>query len=88
MLWLRPCEFKPRPNRLRVHDRGRTDGGRDALLPELRKAHHKLDAAVDALYERGGFASDRERVEHLFMLYERLISPLTASAGKAKRKKR
>lgn len=53
----------------------------DAMPPELRKAHHKLDDAVDALYKRGGFQSDRERVEHLFMLYEKLISPLEASAG-------
>ena len=60
----------------------------DTMPPELRKAHHKLDAAVDALYKRGGFDSDRERVEHLFMLYEKLVAPLTASAGKAKRKKR
>lgn len=60
----------------------------DAMPPELRKAHHKLDDAVDALYKRGGFQSDRERVEHLFMLYEKLISPLEASAGKKKRTKR
>jgi hypothetical protein len=60
----------------------------DAMPPELRKAHHKLDAAVDALYKRGGFASDRERVEHLFALYEKLVQPLTASAGKKKRVKK
>ena len=60
----------------------------DSMPPELRKAHHKLDDAVDALYKRGGFQSDRERVEHLFMLYEKLISPLEASAGKKKRTKR
>ena len=62
----------------------------DATLmkPELRKAHRKLDVAVDALYKRGGFESDRERVEHLFRLYEKLVAPLTASAGKKKRTKR
>ena len=58
----------------------------DAMPSELRKAHHKLDDAVDALYKRGGFQSDRERVEHLFMLYEKLVSPLTASAGRLKRR--
>jgi hypothetical protein len=55
---------------------------------ELRKAHHKLDAAVDGLYKRGGFASDRERVEYLFALYEKLVAPLEAAAGKVKRKKK
>jgi hypothetical protein len=57
----------------------------DAMPPELRKAHQKLDAAVDALYRRTGFESDRERVEHLFMLYEKFADPLLARAGKAKR---
>jgi len=57
----------------------------DAMPPDLRKAHHKLDDAVDALYKRGGFASDRERVEHLFMLYEKLADPLLARSGKVKR---
>lgn len=37
----------------------------------LLKAHRDLDAAVDRLYKRSGFASDRERVEHLFGLYEK-----------------
>jgi hypothetical protein len=60
----------------------------DTMPPELRKAHHKLDDAVDSLYKRGGFASDRERVEHLFMLYEKLADPLLARSGKAKRVKR
>lgn len=60
----------------------------DTMPAELRKAHHRLDDAVDALYKRGGFQSDRERVEHLFMLYEKLVAPLTASAGKKKRTKR
>ena len=57
----------------------------DTMPPELRKAHHRLDEAVDALYKRGGFQSDRERVEHLFGLYEKLVQPLTARAGKQKR---
>jgi len=59
----------------------------DTMPADLCKAHHKLDGAVDALYRRGGFASDRERVEHLFMLYEKLISPLAAAGGKARRPK-
>jgi hypothetical protein len=58
----------------------------DSMPPELRKAHRALDAAVDSLYKRGGFASDRERVEHLFALYEKLVQPLAASAGKKSRR--
>lgn len=60
----------------------------NAMPPELRTAHHKLDEAVDGLYKRGGFASDRERVEHLFALYEKLVQPLTARTGKEKRPKK
>jgi hypothetical protein len=60
----------------------------NTMPTDLHKAHHKLDVAVDALYKRGGFNSDRERVEHLFMRYEKLIAPLTASAAKKPRKKR
>jgi hypothetical protein len=58
----------------------------DSMPPDLRKAHHKLDHAVDALYKRGGFGSDRERVEHLFMLYEKRIAPLMAVPGKKPRR--
>ena len=48
----------------------------DLMPPNLRKAHQALDRAVDRLYRRGGFASERERIEHLFMLYEVMQSPL------------
>ena len=58
----------------------------DAMPPELRKAHTALDKAVDRLYRRTTFASERERVEHLFMLYEKMYAPLVA--GKAKWKSR
>ena len=58
----------------------------DTMPADLRKAHHKLDAAVDALYKRGGFAGDRERVEHLFGLYEKLVAPLEAASGKTPRR--
>lgn len=43
---------------------------------DLRKAHTALDKAVDALYLASGFASDRDRVEHLFMLYEAMVNPM------------
>ena len=51
----------------------------DLMPPNLRKAHGALDRAVDRLYRRGGFASERERVEHLFMLYEKMQTPLRAN---------
>ena len=58
------------------------------LMPaDLRKAHQALDRAVDRLYRRSGFTSDRERVEHLFGLYEKMLVPLTAKA-KPKRRRR
>jgi hypothetical protein len=57
----------------------------NVMPPELRKAHQRLDDAVEALYKRGRFSSDRERVEHLFALYEKMISPLTAAVGKQRR---
>lgn len=34
------------------------------------------DRAVDRCYRREAFGSDRERVEYLFTLYERLTAPL------------
>jgi hypothetical protein len=42
----------------------------DNMPPNLRRAHSALDKAVDRLYRRQGFAFERERVEHLFQLYE------------------
>ena len=42
----------------------------------VRKAHRENDRAVDRLYRRNPFESERERVEHLFMLYERLRFPI------------
>lgn len=48
----------------------------DLMPPGLRKAHQALDRAVDRLYRPKRFASERERVEHLFVLYERMRMPL------------
>ncbi len=50
------------------------------MPPQLRGAHRNLDEAVDRLYRSGAFTGDRDRVEHLFGLYERLLSPLAAAA--------
>ena len=41
-----------------------------------------LDGAVDRCYRRQPFTSDRQRVEFLFALYEKLTSPLLAAEGK------
>jgi hypothetical protein len=46
----------------------------------LRKAHRALDRAVDKLYRSASFTGDRDRAEHLFGLYEKLVSPLSAAA--------
>jgi hypothetical protein len=55
--------------------------------PDLLKAHRLLDLAVDKLYRKEPFVSDRERVEHLFKLYENLTAPMLAAAtAKPKRK--
>ena len=51
----------------------------DLMPPNLRRAHQALDRAVDRLYRPGGFVSERERVEHLFMLYEKMRAPLEAA---------
>jgi len=52
----------------------------DAMPWQLRKAHRELDRAVDRLYRSAPFTGDRDRAEHLFGLYERLVSPLVAAA--------
>ena len=55
------------------------------MPPELVKAHAALDRAVDRCYRAQPFTSDRQRVEFLFALYEKLTTPLIA-AGKKKRR--
>ena len=53
----------------------------DAMPPDLRRAHSALDRAVDRLYRRARFASERERVEHLFALYEQLQGTAGSGSG-------
>ena len=60
----------------------------DLMPADLRKAHQALDRAVDRLYRRSAFTSDRERVEHLFGLYEKMLVPLTAKAKPKRRRRR
>ena len=54
----------------------------DLMPPSLRRAHQALDKAVDRSYRRARFTSERERVEHLLMLYEKLCAPLEAGMKK------
>jgi hypothetical protein len=56
------------------------------MPPKLVKAHAALDRAVDRCYRSQPFTSERQRVEFLFALYEKLTAPLLASVGKKKRK--
>ena len=59
-----------------------------AMPAKLVKAHTALDRAVDRCYRRQPFTSERQRVEFLFALYEKLTTPLIAATGKKKRHQR
>ena len=58
------------------------------MPPNLRKAHQALDRAVDRLYRRTGFVSERERVEHLLMVYEGMRGVLGVGMSGKKRRGR
>ncbi|MEO8050961.1 MAG: DNA methyltransferase [Acidobacteriota bacterium] len=60
----------------------------DVMPQALRQAHHRLDKAVDRLYRAQAFVGERDRVEHLFGLYERLVAPLIALAAQRVRRNR
>ena len=60
----------------------------DLMPPNLRRAHQALDRAVDRLYCGAPFASERERVEHLFALYEKMTAPLGAGLATKQRRRR
>ncbi|MFI5380366.1 MAG: type IIL restriction-modification enzyme MmeI [Tepidisphaerales bacterium] len=65
---------KPTPNTL-------ADLYDPLVMPaKLVKPHAELDRAVDACYRSQRFESERQRVEYLFALYEKLVAPLTAAA--------
>jgi hypothetical protein len=53
-----------------------------SMPPELVKAHAELDRAVEKCYRPEPFHSDRERVEYLFSLYEKLTAPLLPATPK------
>ena len=52
----------------------------DVMPQQLRKAHRELDEVVDKLYRAVAFTGDRDRAEHLFGAYERLVAPLVAAS--------
>ena len=60
-----------------------------AMPPDLRRAHQKLDHAVDAAYGKKTFTSDAERVAYLFELYHQYTSllPSPEKTKKARKKK-
>ena len=45
----------------------------DKMPDGLRQAHHEMDLAVEQCYRKKPFASDEERLEYLFKLYEEMI---------------
>ncbi len=53
----------------------------------LAKAHAELDRAVERCYRAEPFHSDRERVEHLFALYEKLTTLFVTPKVKARARK-
>ncbi len=59
-----------------------------AMPPALVKAHAALDRAVDLCYRPQPFDNDRQRVEHLFALYEKLTAPLLPTAKRKRPKRR
>ena len=56
-----------------------------AMPAKLTKAHAKLDRAVERCYRSQPFPNERNRVEYLFKLYQKLASPFL-SAKKTRRR--
>lgn len=58
-----------------------------AMPKKLSKAHAELDRAVDACYRSHPFRDDRQRVEFLFQLHEKLTMPLAPSDDRPSRRR-
>ncbi|MBC8206220.1 MAG: class I SAM-dependent DNA methyltransferase [Kiritimatiellaeota bacterium] len=58
------------------------------MPPTLSKAHAALDRAVDKCYRPELFKNERQRVEHLFSLYEKLTAPLLPETPKKKKRRK
>jgi hypothetical protein len=59
-----------------------------SMPPALAKAHAELDRSVDFCYRQQPFISERQRVEFLFALYEKLTAPLLPAAKPKRTRKR
>jgi len=57
------------------------------MPPALLKAHQALDKAVDRAYRKEPFTNERQRIEYLFELYQKLTAPLIAGPKKISRRK-
>jgi hypothetical protein len=55
------------------------------MPPDLVKAHHRLDAVVDAAYSKKKFSGDSDRVAFLLDLYQQLLSPLESRRPRRRR---
>jgi hypothetical protein len=53
----------------------------NTMIPELVKAHQKLDKFVEAAYGQA-FTNDADRVSHLFYLYQAMTEGLIAKKAK------
>ena len=60
----------------------------DLMPTELRHAHRSLDSAVDKLYKKTSFKSERERIEHLLVRYEQMLTPLDPVPKKRRKRRR
>jgi hypothetical protein len=60
----------------------------DSMPADLLSAHQALDLAVELCYRDKPFASDEERLEHLFALYETMTATESAATHPATPKKR
>jgi len=58
------------------------------MPPDLVKAHQALDKTVDKCYRRSAFASETERLEYLFGLYNEYTAPMIKAETKKKHRKR
>lgn len=57
-----------------------------AMPPELTKAHHELNKAVDQCYRSLPFLNDNTRIEFLFELYNKYLNPLEVGKQEKKQK--
>jgi hypothetical protein len=56
-----------------------------SMPAKLVKAHAALNRAIDCCYRSQPFTSERQRVEFLFALYEKITAPLISASKKKKR---